>query len=484
MRHGRARFAIKDGAQRGRGSSVELAPSHRQVKARNTGRPDSRRSTALQATVAIKFKAQLNLLVKTINQTEPRFVRCIKTNHKLKPALVNRAAVLEQLRYAGVIAALEMRRAGFPSRMLYNDFLLSVHVLLDARVLNAVRAKKCANAKEEARKVLTSRAVREKIKPEDYAFGNTKIFLRADVRHTLDGIMAMHLLKSVTCIQIWYRAVAARKRFLRLRIAALAGQRIVRGRLARKRTEHLMKQVRLRGRLAASAASLRTIERHLEDTNAIRDRIVRDAPSAASKSRNAFDSALASAKGVLDKAKHAVRSLREGGALSERAVSSIEGYVGSLKSCLSDCQDAIQKFASDCERAGKAVARFNEALRSSASVAAEAKAKLNELEMRERTPAHAAAMGAIKDALRTSEQCFGRCVAAEGEIRTLLSSGPPGEDGLQSLSALVDRHSHVAKEYANQVVDILRRYSTVKQAAQGALARADELKTAIAFCQS
>ena len=228
-------FSLKDGARRGRGSSVELPPSHRQVKARTASRPASRRSTALQATVAIKFKAQLNLLIKTINQTEPRFVRCIKTNHELKPRLVDRIAVLEQLRYAGVIAALEMRRAGFPSRMLYNDFLLSIHVLLEPRVLKAVRANACKNAKEETRKILTSRAVRESISADEYAFGNTKIFLRADVRHTLDGIMATYTIKSVTAIQRFWRCAIARKRFLLIRIAAQVGQRIVRGHLARKK---------------------------------------------------------------------------------------------------------------------------------------------------------------------------------------------------------------------------------------------------------
>ena len=71
---------------------VELPPSHRQVKARTASRPASRRSTALQATVAIKFKAQPCSLKPLIRRSHDSS-DVNKTNHELKPRLVDRIAV-------------------------------------------------------------------------------------------------------------------------------------------------------------------------------------------------------------------------------------------------------------------------------------------------------------------------------------------------------------------------------------------------------
>lgn len=69
-----------------------------------------------QQTVAKQFRSSLHELIESVRKTRPRFVRCIKSNEKATPRLFNTTGVLRQLRYAGVIAALNMRRAGYPSR--------------------------------------------------------------------------------------------------------------------------------------------------------------------------------------------------------------------------------------------------------------------------------------------------------------------------------------------------------------------------------
>ena len=75
------------------------------------------------------FRKQLKSMVEVIKGTKPVFLRCIKSNNFLKEKICDSMSVLRQLRCNGVLAALDMRRAGFPTRILYKDFCERYHVL-------------------------------------------------------------------------------------------------------------------------------------------------------------------------------------------------------------------------------------------------------------------------------------------------------------------------------------------------------------------
>jgi len=60
-------------------------------------------------TVSNKFLGQLTSLVAMLKESSTRIVRCIKPS------------VLRQLVCSGVMAALEVRRAGFPTRVTYKE---------------------------------------------------------------------------------------------------------------------------------------------------------------------------------------------------------------------------------------------------------------------------------------------------------------------------------------------------------------------------
>lgn len=53
----------------------------------------------------------------------PQFVRCIKPNELSTPQLFDRAKVLKQLRYAGVLETIRIRQQGFSHRILFEDFV-------------------------------------------------------------------------------------------------------------------------------------------------------------------------------------------------------------------------------------------------------------------------------------------------------------------------------------------------------------------------
>ena len=65
-------------------------------------------------TIAACFLAQLGELMGTLRASEVRFIRCIKPNDRLQPDAVTPPLVLAQLVCSGVMAALDVRRSGFP----------------------------------------------------------------------------------------------------------------------------------------------------------------------------------------------------------------------------------------------------------------------------------------------------------------------------------------------------------------------------------
>ena len=72
-------------------------------------------------TVSNKFLGQLTSLVAMLKESSTRFVRCIKTNEQKVPSTIDKPSVLRQLGGSGVMAALEVRRAGFPTRVTYKE---------------------------------------------------------------------------------------------------------------------------------------------------------------------------------------------------------------------------------------------------------------------------------------------------------------------------------------------------------------------------
>lgn len=68
-------------------------------------------------TVWTKFKNQLTNLMETLSQTQTRYIRCIKPNAQKKPLLMEHKSTVEQLRCAGVVAAVTISRSAFPNRL-------------------------------------------------------------------------------------------------------------------------------------------------------------------------------------------------------------------------------------------------------------------------------------------------------------------------------------------------------------------------------
>ncbi|GAX27011.1 hypothetical protein FisN_9Lh324 [Fistulifera solaris] len=64
-----------------------------------------------------KYKNQLHSLMANLRKTNSRYIRCIKPNMVKKPVLMDHLATVEQLRCAGVVAAVTLSRSAFPNRL-------------------------------------------------------------------------------------------------------------------------------------------------------------------------------------------------------------------------------------------------------------------------------------------------------------------------------------------------------------------------------
>ena len=74
-------------------------------------------------TVWTKFREQLTALMDNIGETRTRYIRCIKPNANKKPKEMQHMMTIEQLRCAGVVAAVTISRSAFPNRLEHEDVL-------------------------------------------------------------------------------------------------------------------------------------------------------------------------------------------------------------------------------------------------------------------------------------------------------------------------------------------------------------------------
>jgi len=81
------------------------------------GAPRRAKSNIVAPTVWTKYKAQLTSLMTALKKTNSRYIRCIKPNKPKKPVLMEHLGTIEQLRCAGVVAAVTLSRSAFPNRL-------------------------------------------------------------------------------------------------------------------------------------------------------------------------------------------------------------------------------------------------------------------------------------------------------------------------------------------------------------------------------
>ena len=76
-----------------------------------------------KATLGFKFKSDLEHLMRTLGETTPHFIRCVKPNQEKVPRKFTSPICLEQLKNAGLFEAIRIRKAGYLYRLPAADFV-------------------------------------------------------------------------------------------------------------------------------------------------------------------------------------------------------------------------------------------------------------------------------------------------------------------------------------------------------------------------
>ncbi|XP_071343259.1 unconventional myosin-VIIa isoform X2 [Trachinotus anak] len=178
------------------------------------------------ATLTGQFRQSLDSLMKTLTVCQPYFIRCIKPNDYKKPMLFDRELCIRQLRYSGMMETIRIRKAGYPVRYTFSEFLERYRVLLKTSV--------CDPKTESNEKCCESICETVLAGEGDWKTGKTKIFLK-DIHDTmleLERIKELNL--KALLIQKVLRGYKYRREFLRKKAAALVIQKYWRGHKGRK----------------------------------------------------------------------------------------------------------------------------------------------------------------------------------------------------------------------------------------------------------
>lgn len=184
--------------------------------------PEETSKSSKFSSIGSRFKLQLQSLMETLSSTEPHYIRCVKPNNVLKPSIFENMNVIQQLRCGGVLEAIRISCAGYPTRKTFYEFLHRFSVL-SPEVLEGNSDDKVA-----CQKIL------DKLGVKGYQIGKTKVFLRAGQMAELDARRAEVLGRAARTIQRQIRTHITRKEFLRLRTAAILLQSCWRANLACK----------------------------------------------------------------------------------------------------------------------------------------------------------------------------------------------------------------------------------------------------------
>ncbi|CAN7115428.1 unnamed protein product, partial [Brassica rapa subsp. narinosa] len=182
------------------------------------------------SSIGSQFKQQLQSLLETLNTTEPHYIRCVKPNNVLKPEIFENINVLHQLRCGGVLEAIRISCAGYPTRKPFNEFLTRF------RILFPEATNKSFDEVDACKKLLA------KVELKGFQIGKTKVFLRAGQMAELDAHRSEALGHSARIIQRKVLTYQSRKKYMMLQSASRDIQAFCRGRMARLQFESMRRE--------------------------------------------------------------------------------------------------------------------------------------------------------------------------------------------------------------------------------------------------
>lgn len=195
-------------------------------------------------TLAAQFKTQLQELIKALSGSTPTYIRCIKPNSEKQAKTFDSKDVQRQLRCAGMLECIRIRKAGYSVRRSIKEFI-------DKYSLIVPRFKKTEQPWTILGKSLLDslskvKTLKKIIDPEKklIQIGISMVFMKDELRQALDVEYSKKAAGFAIRIQKWVKSWVQRRRFKRILRALKKIQKAVKDWLWVKRLEKIEKNVK------------------------------------------------------------------------------------------------------------------------------------------------------------------------------------------------------------------------------------------------
>ncbi|ETV99940.1 hypothetical protein H310_07960 [Aphanomyces invadans] len=213
----------------------------------NVAAADKKTRTLREISVGAQFRYQLQELMSKISRATPRYIRCIKPNEEKLPQTLDGAQCVRQLKYSGMMEAIQIRQKGFGLREDHDVFFYDYLAL--------------APASEDICELVTSISEMLNEGKDQWQMGTSKVFLKRSVAEKLKRLKVLREMSAVRTLQRWHKVLKrnsaaiiiqsamrgwrAKKELGLLRSAAYTVMKMARGHAARTRYKKLVTQHRL-----------------------------------------------------------------------------------------------------------------------------------------------------------------------------------------------------------------------------------------------
>jgi len=219
-------LAQKSGADSGKDKRLTRRRS-------SSGMPDVEQRQKSNVTLSMMFREQLDKLVEDLNKTSPRFVRCIKPNANKAPQEFDSTDVLRQLRCAGMLEAIRIRRAGYAVRRPFKEVFTRFRLLaphLAASGGNPDYKSLCQKLAIAVDQRLEREGVVMPEKP--WQMGTSRFFMKEELERQFERLLIDCARGYVVTLQRRWRGYAQKRRYQKMRAFAVSMQAALRTRQA------------------------------------------------------------------------------------------------------------------------------------------------------------------------------------------------------------------------------------------------------------
>lgn len=202
----------------------------------NSGRSSNQTGNFAQATVSNTFRQQLGGLMQVLGRTNASYLRCIKPNATKSAASFDSVIVVHQLKCAGMLESIRIRKAGYETRYLHAQFLGKYRMLMDSafnrRVSEAVQMSNESAMRELCRQLL--RHIESSGEKQRWQIGRTKVFLKESMDVLAERLKTQTVSRHATVIAKHWRGRHQRRWYQRVRACCVELQARCRNKLCRQ----------------------------------------------------------------------------------------------------------------------------------------------------------------------------------------------------------------------------------------------------------